>query len=166
MGDINLTVEQRALKELGRALRQESNGKELRRDLIRELKKPLTPVVAEIKSGVMSMASGGLKTGGEPLRAAVARKIRAEAKLSGYAVGVRIRARKTEGVRGFRNAPKRLNSPKGWRHPAFGSKEWVHQMGKPNYFDDPIKGRKPEFRRHVIHAMDSTARRIGYRVKL
>ncbi|MFC7380893.1 hypothetical protein [Sphaerisporangium rhizosphaerae] len=163
---VTLTVEQQALKELGRALRAETDGKAIRKDLIRQLKQPLQPAVTEIKSGVMSMASGGLSHGGEPLRAAVARKIRAEAKLSGYAVGVRVRARKTEAVRGFRNAPKRLNSPKGWRHPVFGSDRWVQQIGKPRYFDEPLEGRKAEFRRAVIEAMDSTARRIGYRIKL
>lgn len=163
---VELTIEQRALLELGRALKAEADGKALRRDLIREMKKPLAPAVAEIKAGVMSIGAGGLPPGeGEPLRPAVARRIRSEAKLSGRAVGVRVRARRTENVRGFRHAPKRLNSPKGWRHPVYGTDRWVTQLGKPNYFDDPLKRRHGEFRRAVLEAMEDTARRIKLKIK-
>lgn len=163
---VELTIEQRALLELGRALRREADGKELRRDLIRELKKPLAPAVAEIKSGVMAIGAGGLPPGeGEPLRSAVVRRIRAEVKLSGKAIGVRVRARRTEAVRGFRNAPKRLNSPKGWRHPVHGDTgRWVVQFGNPNYFDRPLEGRRAEFRSAVLEAMEATARRIKIRI--
>jgi hypothetical protein len=163
---VQLTIEQRALLELGRALRREADGKELRRDLIRELKKPLAPAVAEIKSGVMAIGAGGLPPGeGEPLRSAVVRRIRSEVKLSGHAIGVRVRARKTEAVRGFRHAPKRLNSPKGWRHPVHGHRNlWVVQFGNPNYFDRPLEGRRSEFRSSVLEAMEATARRIRIRI--
>jgi hypothetical protein len=162
---VELSIEQRALLELGRALKREADGKELRRDLIRELKKPLAPAVAEIKSGVMAIGAGGLPPGeGEPLRPAVVRRIRAEVKLSGKAIGVRVRARKTEAVRGFRHAPKRLNSPKGWRHPVHGSDRWVVQFGNPGYFDEPLEGRRGEFRHAVLEAMEATARRIKIRI--
>ncbi|MGI5293272.1 hypothetical protein ACQEVF_59545 [Nonomuraea polychroma] len=163
---VQLTIEQRALLELGRALKREADGRELRRDLIRELKKPLAPAVAEIKSGVMAIGAGGLPPGeGEPLRPAVVRRIRAEVKLSGRAIGVRVRARKTEAVRGFRNAPKRLNSPKGWRHPTHGHTDrWVVQFGNPEYFDRPLEGRRSEFRGAVLEAMEATARRIRIRI--
>lgn len=163
---VQLTIEQRALLELGRALKREADGKQLRRDLIRELKKPLAPAVAEIKAGVMSVGSGGLPPAdGEPLRPAVTRRIRAEVKLSGHAVGVRVRARRTEAVRGFRNAPKRLNSPKGWRHPVYGTDRWVVQIGKPHYFDEPLESRRGEFRSAVLQAMDDTARRLTLRIR-
>lgn len=163
---VELTIEQRALLELGRALKREADGKELRRDLIRELKAPLQPAVAEIKSGVMAIGAGGLPPGeGEPLRPAVVRRIRAEVKLSGKAIGVRVRARKTEAVRGFRHAPKRLNSPKGWRHPVYGDRNrWTVQFGNPNYFDRPLEGRRGEFRHAVLEAMEATARRIKIRI--
>lgn len=166
MPGYDLTIEQRGLAELGRALRREADGKAMRRDLIRELRKPTAPAVAEIKAGVMSMPATGLPAAGEPLRAAVARKVRTEVKLSGYAVGVRVKASKTPALRGFRNAPKRLNSPKGWRHPVYGSAAWVSQRGQPGYFDDPLKHRRPEFRRGVLQAMDATARRLSISVKL
>lgn len=163
---VQLTIEHRALQELGRALKAEADGKQLRRDLIRELKKPLAPAVAEIKAGVMAVGAGGLPPAeGEPLRPAVKRRIRSEVKLSGHATGVRVRARKTEAVRGFRNAPKRLNSPKGWRHPVFGTDRWVTQMGNPGYFDEPLKRRRREFRTATLRTMEATARRIKIRIR-
>jgi hypothetical protein len=163
---VELSIDQRALLELGRALKREEDGKQLRRDLIRELKKPLAPAVAEIKSGVMAIGAGGLPPGqGEPLRTAVVRRIRAEVKLSGKAIGVRVRARKTEAVRGFRHAPKRLNAAKGWRHPVHGNSDrWVVQFGNPGYFDRPLEGRRSEFRGAVLEAMEATARRIKIRI--
>jgi hypothetical protein len=164
---VELTIEQRALLELGRALKREEDGKQLRRDLLRELKKPLAPAVAEIKSGVMAMpVHGGIPpAGGEPLRPAVAKRIRSEVKLSGKAIGVRVRARRTPAVRNFAHAPKRINSAKGWRHRVYGSDRWVVQMGNPGYFDEPLEERRGEFRRSVLEAMDATARRIKIRIR-
>lgn len=155
-----MEVDAEALRALGRALRAEADGKQLRRDLIRELKEPLKPAVAEIRSGVMSLSSSGLPHAGESLRRGVARRITTEVKLSGKFPGVRVKARKTPGLRQFANAPKRLNSPKGWRRRVFGRDVWVTQIGKPHYFDDPLQGRKQVFRRAVEQAMERTAGRI------
>ncbi|MEV0227979.1 hypothetical protein [Nonomuraea sp. NPDC050786] len=162
---MEIRADAESLVALGKALRKEEDGKELRRDLIRSLKKPLAPAVAEIKSGLLSMASGGLRTGGESLRRAAARKITTQVKLSGFAAGVRVRARKTPAVRGFANAPKRLNSPKGWRRQVFGRDTWVVQFGKPHYFDDPLRERREEFRAAVVEAMNDTAARLAANAK-
>lgn len=154
-----------ALRALGRALKEEEDGKAMRRDLIRELKKAIAPAVAEIKSGLMSIGSGGRPSEGEPLRSAVAKKITTQVKLSGFAAGVRVRARKTPGLRGFAHAARRLNSPKGFRHRVFGSNRWVVQYGNPRYFDDPMTERHNEFRRSVLGAMEDTAQRIADNTK-
>lgn len=160
-----MNVDAEALVALGRALKQEADGKAMRRELIRELKKPLASAVAEIRSGLMSISSGGLPGDGVPLRAAVAKRIVSQVKLSGFAAGVRVRARKTSAVRGFTNAAKRLNSPKGWRRRVYGSNRWVVQHGRAHYFDDPLDGRREEFRRGVLEAMEATAARIAGNAK-
>ncbi|MEU9888673.1 hypothetical protein [Sphaerisporangium sp. NPDC051011] len=162
---IEMGVDAEALKALGRALKAEADGKQLRRDLIKQLKAPLAPAVAEIRAGLMSIGSGGLPSDGEPLRSAVAKRIRAEAKLSGFAAGVRVRARKTPAVRNFANAAKRLNSPKGWRRRVYGTDRWVVQHGKPHYFDDPLAHRRAEFRAAVLRAMEDLAARIAANAK-
>lgn len=162
---IELTVDQRALQALARAARAESDGKALRRDLIRTLRAPADAVVSEIQAGVMS-APGGGSHAGVPLRSTVARNIRSEVRLSGRNTGVRIRAKRTPGVRGFAQAPKRLNSPKGWRHRVFGRDVWTVQYGKPQYFDDPPKAHRAEFRAAVVTAMRAMAERIAARSKV
>lgn len=162
---IEMEVDAEALRALGRALKSEADGKELRKDLIKNLKKPLVPAVQKIKSSILAMPSSG-GSAGESLRRGVAKRIRAEAKLSGRNAGVRVRARKTPTVRGFRDAPKRLNSRKGWRHPVFGNRNlWVTQIGRPGFFDDPLNERKPELRRAVLEAMEDTARRIASKAR-
>jgi hypothetical protein len=162
---VEIRADADSLVQLGKALRKEEDGKELRRDLIRALKVPLVPAVAEIKSGLLSMSSGSLRPGKESLRRAAARKVTTQVKLSGFAAGVRVRARKTPAVRGFANAPKRLNQAKGWRHRVFGRNTWVIQFGKPHYFDDPLRHRRAEFRAAVVAAMNDTARRIADRAQ-
>lgn len=161
---VRLTGDQEKLLRLGRALRKEADGKAIRKDLIKNLKDPIKPAIVEIKAGVMSIPTSGIPVHGESLRRAVTKRIRPEAKLSGRAVGVRVRARKTPAVRNFANAPKRLNSPKGWRHRVYGRDVWVTQIGKPHYFDDPLIKRRAEFKRAVRRAMKDTARRISIRV--
>jgi hypothetical protein len=167
--EIDVTRGVDSLKDLGKALKKEADGKAMRRDLIKRLKVPLAPAVAEIKSGLMSMGSSGPPAKGAAktsLRAQVARKIRPEVKLSGFRAGVRVKASKTPAIRGFANAPKRLNSPKGWRRPVYGNRQvWVVQYGQPGYFDDPLLHRRDEFRTAVVAAMGETADRIASNAK-
>lgn len=161
---VEFSTEQEALRSLNRSLKNEADGKVLRRDLSKNMRGAVEPVVSEIKAGVMAVGHGGMATQGEPLRPAVAKKIKAEARLTGKQTGARIRARKVK-VRGFENAPKRLNQTKGWRHPVFGGGAWVTQMGNPNYWDDPIDDKKDEYREAVIEAMDDMAGRIVSNVR-
>lgn len=159
------------LYDLGRALRREEDGKELRKDLVRNFKEAVAPAVNEAKASIRSMPSKG--HAGLALRPAVAGSVAVQVKIGGRAVGVKVRARGTK-VRGFTNAPRLLNSAKGWRHPNIGAqdrkgrprrgqKEWVAQIGKPDWFDGPVRARRPEYRRAAIKAMDDMAERIARR---
>lgn len=158
---IQLSAEQEGLQSLGRALREHADGKRIRRELGKNMRDALTPAVDEIKSGLMATSSGSVPTEGEPLRAGVAKKIKAEARFSGKATGARVRARKTQGIRGFANAAKRLNSAKGWRHPVYGTNTYVTQTGNPNYWDDPLDENQDQYRKAVLEVMENTAREIA-----
>lgn len=162
---VELSIDQQALQALAKALSAEADGKKLRRDLAKELRGALQPVLGEIRSGLMSLGHGGLPTDGEPLRSAAGKRIVAEARLTGRSTGARVRAKRTEATRNFRHAPKRLNSDKGWRRRVFGSDHWVVQVGKPGFFDDPIKDRKAELRAAVLKAMNDAAGRITGRAR-
>lgn len=162
---IGLEVDTADLKRLSAALRAEENGAQLRRDLTTAIRRSLRPAVAEAKSSIRSMPStGGLgKAAGGGLRQAIARRVRAEARLGGRTVGARVKVVKVGMPRGFINAAKRTNRAAGWRHPVFGRDRWVHQTGLPNWFDGPMQRNKAVYREAVKHAMADTARRITRR---
>lgn len=161
---IEYSTEQQALRDLNKALREEADGKELRKDLGKNMRAALDPLVSDVKSGLMGVGSGSVPTQGEPLRSSVAKKIKAESRMGGKATGARLKAKQIR-TRGFAEAPKRLNSKKGWRHPVFGSSTWVNQMGAPGYWDNPIESGRDEHRKAVVEAMDATAARIASNVR-
>lgn len=159
-----MEVDASALKALGAALGAEADGKKLRRDLAKEMRGALQPAAAAAKSSIMSMASSGLYSTGTPLRATIARGVKAEARLTGRSTGARVKATKKGMPREFANAPKRTNSAKGWRRRVFRSDTWVTQMGRPDWFDQPMEQSAPEARAAVVRAMGAAARRITRRV--
>lgn len=156
-------VDERDLARLIAALDAESDGKELGRDLVQELTHVAEPAVRAAQASIMSMSSGSTLTPG--LRSAVASETKSRVRLTGQHPGLAIIAGKDGMPRDFRNAPKRLNSAKGWRHKVFGHDVWVTQRGKPGWFDDTILRFKPAAERAAARALDQVARRIDARTK-
>jgi len=153
------------LAALTRAIRAEEDGKQLRKDLAKNMRTSLLPAASMAKSGIMSMASAGPGTS-PALRSSIARKIRPEVKLGGRWSGARIKAFKTKNVRGFPNAPKRTNRPRGWRHLVYGRPDsWVTQHGKTKWFDHAMEGVEPNARAAVEQAMEDMARRLAARTR-
>lgn len=153
------------LAALVRALRAEEDGKQLRKDLAKNMREALKPAAAEAKSSIMAMSSAGLQTA-PALRSAIARKIRPEVKLGGRWSGARVKAFKTKNIRNFPNAPKRTNRASGWRHPVYGNREaWVTQRGKIEWFDQAFDGRHGTYKAAVEQAMEDMARRIASRAR-
>ncbi|WP_234042548.1 hypothetical protein [Streptomyces marianii] len=153
------------LMSLTRALRAEEDGKELRKELARNMREALKPAAAEAKSAIMAMSSAGLGTA-PALRSSIARKIRPEVKLGGRWTGARVKAFKTKNVRRFPNAPKRTNRPRGWRHLVYGRADsWVTQYGRNHWFDNSMDGIAANARAAVVDAMESMARRIAARAR-
>ena len=169
---IQLSIEQRDLARLALALKTAENGAELRRDLIAELRAVIKPAADEAKSNVRGIATSPRAkhtkkniAGGEAtsLGDAVARGVGTQVRLAsggGKAVGVTVKAKKSGMPRNFINAPKRLNAQK-FRHKVFGRDVWVDQIGRPQWFDGPMKSRKSEARAACIAAMERMAQRIG-----
>jgi hypothetical protein len=158
---VEFSVHEERLRALGRALRAEEDGKELRKELVKNMRQALKPAADEAKAAVKSMPSSGATHAGMSLRKAVAQKVAIEVRLGGRSVGAKVKAKKTPNVRGFSTAPKRLNRAKGWRHPFFGDTErWYSQRGKPDWFDGPMRAGKSRYRQAVIDAMEATARKI------
>lgn len=152
------------LAALVRAIREEADGKALRKDLAKNMRDALRPGAEQAKGSIMGMASSGRSSTAPALRSAIARKIRPEVKLGGRWSGARVKAFKTKNIRGFPNAPKRTNRASGWRHPVWGDREnWVQQRGKLEWFDRAFRGREALYKAAVEQAMEEMARRIADR---
>lgn len=163
---MSVSVQADALAALGRAMKAEADGKALRKDLTKELKGIISPIVSEARGAATGMPSAGLEHDGEPLRSAIARRIVGEVRYSGRATGVRIKAKRKGMPRGFEHAPKRTNARGGWRRPVYGNKEvWVTQVGVPDWFDDVMRDQRPDAQAKCLAAMEDTARRIKLRVQ-
>jgi hypothetical protein len=156
---IEVHPDEDSFRRVARALADEGDGKELRRQLIRDLRAIMQPAADEAKANVMGMRSGGLPHAGEPLRSAVAAGVKVVVRL-GRNPAVAIKASRNGMPRNFRNAPKRLNERKGWRHKVYGRDVWVTQMGAPEWFDKPIRRRRKHMERAVEKALEDVARRI------
>lgn len=163
---IGLELDASVMQRVGKALGAEADGKKLRRDLAKELRTAIDPLVTELKGAAQAIPSQGLPhTEGGPLGQAIARQIKPEARLSGRSTGVRVKARKKGMPRGFANAPKRTNRTKGWRHQLWGRDVWVQQEGKPGWFDDTTKGKARVYQAACMKAMNDALARIKNRAR-
>ena len=157
-----VTVTSEDLAHLARILKEEEDGKKLRKELAANLRKASEPARDAAKTAILSMESHGLPHEGESLRQAIADRITVEARLSGRATGARVKARKLK--TGFVNAPKRTNATK-FRHMVFfripRNPVWVDQVGKPRWFPDAMKSKSEEWRKAVLVAMNAMAERIA-----
>ena len=159
---IELSTEAQALEGVATALRFEEDGRQLRKDMTRELRQAVEPAIPVIKSGLMSYSGAGRVS--PSLTATVASRVRVASRLTGDRAGVRVSIGRTGMPRGFRNAPKRLNRAEGWRHPVFGDTEkWVQQRGPAGYFDDPLNERRDEMRAAVVRAVEEMSERVARR---
>lgn len=175
LGDGGLDVEIRSgadLAEVARRLREASNGKELRKRLLAEMRVATRPVVGDVRASVMAVQSRGVRGGGgagrgaswsathrrqvatRGLRRSIAAGVQLRTRLDGDRAGIRVRVDKSRLPGSERNLPRYLNSPKGWRHPLFGGDIWVRQTGQP-WFVGPIRRRGAEVRAGVEKAVAS-----------
>lgn len=161
--DVTIEVDAKSLRLLVAALKKESDGKALVRDLVKNLRAVAEPAAAAAKAAILSMESHHGDMPG--LRTAIARKTRVSARTTGRRAGVAIRASKLGMPRGFRNAPKRLNAKGGWDHPVYGHEPKVHQLGKPGWFDDTISAFKPAAHEGAKRALVEMANRVDRRTR-
>lgn len=157
---LELSADAENLAGIATALKYEEDGVRRRREFGRELRLALGPAVVQAKQEIMSMGSSGLPAAGSPLRASIAAQVKAETRMSGRNPGARVKVTKRRMPRGFVNAPKRTNQQGGWRHRVYGRDVWVQQIGKPGWFDDPMRRNAPRYRAAVVKVLEDTAERI------
>lgn len=132
------------LVRASKALRAAGRG-DLRKLMNREIREQTKPVVTDLRRAVQSIDSRVKKEGGAArarrshrngrgrahgLRASIARAIQIKIRVSGIKTGVSIRVDTKKLPPDQKTLPKKLDDPRGWRHPVFGGDTWVHQYGK------------------------------------
>ncbi|MES2211459.1 MAG: hypothetical protein V4515_14945 [Chloroflexota bacterium] len=160
-----IEVDGTQLAALVLALREESTGAQQAADFVREMKAVVEPAAEAARASILSMATSGLHHAEPSLRGTIADHTKVVVHLSEHHPSVAIRTSKTGMPRGFANAPKRLQARRGWRHPVFGTGQWVSQRGKPGWFDDTIARFKPLAERQASRVLEAAARRISDRTK-
>lgn len=164
-GPLLVSVDQQGFAEVFRAIRAETDGKELRKELSANLRNAARPVVTDLKAAAQALPSQGLPHAqGMPLRQAIARSIGTDLRTTGKAAGIRLRAKATPNVRGFRYAARAMNKG-SFRHRVFGRDVWVTQTGQPRWFDNVTARNREPFRDAVLSAVEDMRDRIATRVR-
>ncbi len=157
-GGLDLSFEQNELQAAARACKEQADGKDLRKALLRNLKAATAPLVVDLKAAIGTASTGASSPS---ITQAIARTIKPTVRLSGQNTGVGVRAGTTT-VRGFKQAARRFNRP-SFRHPVFGGPGYSEQVGKPGWFDDTTKSRQDEAKRAVLAAMAETTQVLANR---
>lgn len=161
---IELSVDQKQIQAIAKALKSEEDGKQLRKDLIADLKVAVAPGVSAVKSKLQAMP-GDTAHASPAVGSYLASKVVAQARVSGRNTGVAVRIKKTPQLRGFINAARRFNQ-ESWRHKVFGRDVWVEQTSPiQGFFDDTLKERKDVYRVAILAAVKSMADRVAARAK-
>lgn len=156
-----LSVEQDKLESLMLRLAEETDARQLKRDLGEMLQEAVAPALPIIRGEVMAM--GGAITADPPLRATVADGLKTKVRYSGSSPGVRVSIGRKGMPRGFSDAARRINQG-SWSHPVYGRPgSSVTQIGAVDFFDRPLQNRKEELRKAVEKALDAMAERIAGR---
>ncbi|MEV4173979.1 hypothetical protein [Nonomuraea sp. NPDC049709] len=160
-------------------------GKKLRKELLKAVRAGAKPALADTRKAVKNIPVTGSHGGGTRkreehhfdrskgeedrrrarakraagLRDSIARSLRLVVKTGSRTPLVRIEVDGSKLPEDQRTLPRHLNSAKGWRHPTFGEKPWVHQRGQP-WFEVTIRKHALAVRTQILKAMDDIASKI------
>lgn len=162
---VGVEVDADDLVELTRSLRGLENGKDLRKQLRKDITKAAKPMVPAIRAKVKGLPSKGESEGRDRpgLRVSIAKATRLQVQMSGRYAGVTVRVDPKKMPPGMHNLPAYLEGGPGferWRHPVYGNTDaWVTQRPHP-YFYAIATHAEPHIKRAVADAVDSIRRQI------
>lgn len=127
------------LKAVAKALKQHEDGKEIRKNLGRELRAVARPLVPKVRQAWLSAPSTqGPGRGAPDLRQLLAKATGVQVRFTGREAGVRIRTDGRKMPSGMRALPGYVEGirRRPWRHPVFGNRDvWVQQPAWPRFFE-------------------------------
>jgi hypothetical protein len=180
-----LSVDQRDIQSVGRAMKAQGDGKALRKDLIVSLRAAVQPPIDQIQGKLRATPHSGLTSKSPAMGTFLASRVKAQVRLSGFSTGVAVRMAKTPQLRGFAMASRRLNRT-SWKHPVFAgglasadpqtgsgrhrqaaSRGEVEQISPmPDYFDDILNEDKELYRAAVVVALERMKLRLAARSEI
>jgi hypothetical protein len=145
--------------KLKRAMAAAENGKDIKREIAKELRALMNPLVAEQRARVLRLPSKGGHT--QSMRQAVARQTKAATRWGGNNMGVSVIQRARAMPRNFQMAGRMFNREEGWNPQTLGG-ETVHQQVRPTqWFDQPTTGVRGEASHKMHQALDRAADKIA-----
>lgn len=163
MIDLDSDIREKMLL-IKKAMAEGATGKTLKRELSKELRNLMNPLVAEQRRKVLALPSSG-KAHGQSMRQAVARQTKAATRWSGRNMGVSIIQRARSMPRGFDYAGRAFNREEGWNPTTLGGEVHHQQIRPAQWFDGPTAGVRPEIGREVHAALERTADKIAASIK-
>lgn len=163
---VDLTVDQRAIQRVAKALKEQEDSKQLKKDLIGGLKEAAAPAVSQVQGKLNAIPHDTAATVEPTLSSYLSARVKVTTRFSGQRTGVSVRIGKTPQLRKFNSAARMLNVGT-WRHKVFGRDVWVQQTTSTmkGFFDDTLSKDKPAYRAAVVAVLEKMARRIAERVK-
>jgi hypothetical protein len=146
-----------SLRRVSRELRAVGAGKEIKKQLSKEIRAAARPLVPLVRASISSIPSGHDGT----LRKAMAKATRLDIKTVGKnaQVAVRVDGRKMPPHQGSLPAYMEGTKPR-WRHPLYGNrKKWFGQPPHP-YFYRVVKPAGIRARVGVYRALDNVSKQI------
>ena len=173
MGELISVTGQRELKVLAEKLKAAGDeGKGLKTELRRGLRKAATPMLAAVKARVRVISVKGVRGGGRwaryakrprakslGLRDSVADAMQIQTRMGGEPE-VRLRVNTSRLPTDQRKLPRYMDRAEGWRHPVFGDENvWAQQTGEP-YWNETLNPFGPQVRQEIIGVVNDVLRRI------
>jgi hypothetical protein len=152
------------LKRLIRDLRQ--LDRQVAKDLTRELRGAMAPIVADVRSMYRGLPSAGRRRRrpGPSLRTLLAKAARGQVRTSGRQAGIRVATSGRRMPAGMGSLPAMVEGPpqgKPFKHPVFGNREaWVTQRS-PGRFYPTVQRHEDDFRRNVEAAVNQAVAKFN-----
>jgi hypothetical protein len=161
VAELDTDIKQK-MTALKKAMSEAADGKILKRELSKELRELLNPVVARQRAKVLALPSKGGHTQG--MRQAIARQTKAATRWSGRNMGVQVIQRARAMPRNFQMAGRMFNRDEGWNPTSLGG-ETRHQQVRPTeWFDSETNDVRAKALHQVHQALERTAVKIGQSV--
>lgn len=143
-------------RRLSAALKDAARS-DLRKELRREIRRAGNPALTATRAAVLGVDMSGGPAGKST---GLLARISAATKLQVLASGIRFVVREKQVDPEYGATLVVGSEGKRWRHPTYGHKPWVAQVGQP-WFYPTLRAEGPAFRRAAIQAMHNVMRKIA-----